>query len=100
MNFLMNIKFTKLSKRDYEKGLEYYLKESENLADRFKADVKQAFQRILTFPNLYPKINERVQKCILSKFPYTIYYTIKDEIIYILAVANHYENPEKFTDRF
>lgn len=99
-NFLMKTRFTKLSKKDYSKGIDYYAKESNDLANRFKTDVKQAFKRIETFPNLYPKINEQIQKCILSKFPYTVYYIIKNEIIYILAIANHYENPENFIDRF
>ena len=99
-SFLMKIRFSKLSKQDFDISVEYYKKEGENLALRFKSDIKQSLKRIETFPNLYPKINERVQKCVVSKFPYTIYYILKDEIIYILAIANHYKNPEEYLKRF
>jgi hypothetical protein len=96
----MKIRFSKLSKHDYDISILYYKKESDSLSERFKSDIKESIKRIETFPNLYPKINDRVQKCVLSKFPYTIYYTIKDESIYILAIANHYKNPEEYNERF
>ena len=96
----MKIKFSKLSKQDYDISTAYYTKESDNLSIRFKSDIKQSLKRIETFPKLYPKINSRVQKCVLSKFPFTIYYTIKDNIVYILAIANHFRNPEDYFKRF
>ena len=96
----MKIRFSKLSKQDYDLSIEYYKKEGENLVLRFKGDIKQSLKRIETFPNLYPKVNDRVQKCVVSRFPYTVYYTTKDKEIYILAIANHYKNPEEYSKRF
>lgn len=63
----MKIKFSKLSKKDYDEAIAYYKKEDNNLALRYKVDIKQSTKRIENFPNLYPKINERVQKCVVSK---------------------------------
>ncbi len=99
-NFLMEIKFSKLSKEDFDISIRYYKKESENLALDFKNDIKNSLKRIETFPNLYPKINDRIYKCVVSKFPYTIYYVIEDKIIYILTIANHYKNPKDYLKRF
>lgn len=78
----MKIRFSKSSKSDYDLSIEYYKKEGENLALRFKSDIKQSLKRIESFPKLYPKINEKVQKCVVSKFPYTIYYTVKADNLY------------------
>ncbi len=96
----MKIKFSKLSKEDFDISLQYYKKESKKLVLDFKNDIKNSLKRIETFPNLYPKINDRIHKCVVSKFPYTIYYTIEDKIIYILALANHYKNPKDYFKRF
>jgi hypothetical protein len=96
----MKIEFSKASKVDYNISIEYYRNQGDELALRFKADIKQSINRIEMFPNLYPKIDDRVHKCVVSKFPYTIYYIIIDEIIYILAVANHYKDPQTFMKRF
>ncbi len=35
----------------------------------------------------------------LSKFDYAVFYTIFKNIIYILAIANHYKNPNSYIDR-
>ncbi|MDC0932714.1 type II toxin-antitoxin system RelE/ParE family toxin [Arcobacteraceae bacterium] len=96
----MKIKFSKLAKNDFDASVLYYKKESENLASRFKNDIKQSVKRIETFPKLYPKIDNQIQKCVVSKFPFTIYYTIKNDTIYILAVASHYRDLEEYLKRF
>ncbi|RLA74372.1 MAG: hypothetical protein DRG78_21395 [Epsilonproteobacteria bacterium] len=95
----MKIRFSQLSKSDYAEAIKYYKSESVDLSIRFKNDIKQSVNRIQSFPNLYPKINDRVQKCVVSKFPYTVFYTIFKNIIYILAIANHYKNPNSYIDR-
>jgi len=96
----MKIKFSKLAKNDFDASVLYYKKESENLASRFKNDIKQSVNRIETFPKLYPKIDTQIQKCVVSKFPFTIYYTIKDDTIYILAIASHYRDLDQYLKRF
>lgn len=96
----MKIRFSQASKLDFNESIEYYKTESIDLSIRFKNDIKQSINRIQSFPNLYPKVNDRVQKCVASKFPYTIFYTIKENTIYILAIANHYKNPRSYLDRF
>ncbi|MEA2017405.1 MAG: type II toxin-antitoxin system RelE/ParE family toxin [Campylobacterota bacterium] len=88
----MKIRFSKFAKEDYGTAKEYYKKESISLSIRFINDVKSSINRILEFPLLYPKIDDKIQKCVVSKFPFTIFYTVKNDIIYILAVANHYRN--------
>jgi len=53
----MQIKFSKLAKNDFDISILYYTKESENLAIRFKNDIKQSIKRIETFSTLYQKVN-------------------------------------------
>jgi len=96
----MNIRFSELSKFDFSEALSYYENESTNLSTRFRDDIKQSIDRIKSFPTLYQKENDRVHKCVVSKFPYTIFYTLYQNTIYILAIANHYQNPKNYSDRF
>ena len=98
----MTIKYTTNAKEDFQYSLEYYKNESITLANNFKADIKASINRIKSFPHLYPtaEFNSKIQKCIVSKFPFTLYYTILNDTIFILAVANHYKNPKYFEERF
>jgi plasmid stabilization system protein ParE len=95
----MKIEFSEESKQDFDDSFEYYKNENIELANRFKSDIKQSVKRIQTFPNLYPKINNKIHKCVATKFPYTIYYFAKDEKIFVLGIANHYRNPKTFIQR-
>lgn len=52
----MKIRFHKLAKKEYNDSLEYYFKESEYLSIKFKTELKQSFNNIQNFPNLYPFI--------------------------------------------
>lgn len=100
MSSLVKIRFTKLSKNDFDEALNYYKKESDALASRFRTDIIQSVNRILSFPHLYPQIAENIHKCVASKFPFTIFYLCKEETIFIIAIANHYKNPETYSSRF
>ncbi len=71
----MKIKFSKFSKEDFNIAFEYYKKESESLALKFKNDIKQSLKRIETFPRLYPRINDMIQ------FHYKYKYKMKKFII-------------------
>lgn len=62
--------------------------------------IKQSINNILKFPTLYSKINEHIRKCVTHIFPFTIFYVIKDDSIFILAIANHYKNPKHYIERF
>ena len=98
--FLMKIKFQKIAKEEYDDALNYYNDENKTLGIKFKNEIKQSINNILKFPTLYPKINENIRKCVTHTFPFTIFYTLKDDYIFILAVANHYKNPKYYIQRF
>lgn len=53
----MKIEFSKESKNDFDTSLNYYKNESEELASRFRLDIKQSLKRIETFPNHYQNPN-------------------------------------------
>ena len=99
MSFFLKIKFQEHSKYDFDEAKHYYKTQEENLYKKFKYDLEQSLNRILSFPNLYPNIDTNIKKCVLNKFPYTILYTIKNDTIYILAIANHHKNPKEYKNR-
>lgn len=96
----MKIKFLKLAKEDFKEASDYYTNESQDLSNRFKEDIKTSIDRIIFFPILFPKMTNEVRKCVTSKFPFTIFYRIKNDTIEILAIGNHYQDPTKIFKRF
>lgn len=96
----MKIEFLELAKLEFHETIEYYEGESEGLGERFKNEVRSSIDMILQFPELYPIFVDDIRKCVTHTFPYTIFYTYKNETIYIYAIANHYRDPSIYAKRF
>ena len=89
----MTIKISKKAFLEIEDAKEYYNLQKENLGDTFKSDLKSSINKIQTFPDLYPNITGTMKRCILHRFPYSIFYALKKDIILILSVAHQHRKP-------
>jgi len=96
----VRIEFLEIAKQEFDDAVAYYENESEGLGERFKIEIRSSIDRISDFPMLYPTFMNDIRKCICHTFPYTIFYTIKNETIYIYAIANHHQDPLRYIERF
>jgi len=87
------IKISQKAFFEIEDAKEYYNLQQNNLGDTFKSDLKNSIENIKNFPNLYPNITNDMKRCILHRFPYSIFYTLKQDIILILSVAHQHRKP-------
>ena len=96
MKFLAKMKLiiSKKAQNEIELSEEYYNLQKENLGKEFKNDVKHLTLNILDFPNLYPTIKNDIKRCLLHKFPYSIFYAIRNNTIIILSVAHQNKKPK------
>ncbi|MEA3354678.1 MAG: type II toxin-antitoxin system RelE/ParE family toxin [Campylobacterota bacterium] len=89
----MNLKISKLAKEEIYDGTEYYNLQQSGLGDSFKSDVKQTIINIHQHPKLYPDITTNIKRCVLHRFPFSIFYTIRTDTILILTVAHQHRKP-------
>ncbi len=68
-------------------------KESPGLGDVFFEDLERAIQMIMEHPEVSPVLQGRVRRKILSKFPYSIMYSVASGKIRILAVSHQRRRP-------
>lgn len=62
-------------------------------------DLKESILNIQNFPSLYPNITEKIKRCVLHRFPYSIFYSVKTDCILILSVAHQHRKPYYWIDR-
>lgn len=91
-SFLVQIEFSHFAKIDFDEAIHYYSQIDDNLANRFQNEIRFSIDRIIYFPKLYAIARDNIRKCITHTFPYTIFYEIQKDTIYIYAVANHYKD--------
>ena len=89
----MILKISQLAFLEIEDAKEYYNLQNSTLGDTFKNDIKRSIESIKKFPNLYPNITNDMRRCVLHRFPYSIFYAITDNTILILSVAHQHRKP-------
>ncbi len=73
----MILKISKLAFLEIEDAKEFYNLQKPTLGDTFKADIKKSIENIKNFPNLYPNITDDLKRCVLHRFPYSIFFLLQ-----------------------
>jgi len=89
----MKLRILELAALEIADGQEYYNLQQPKLGDSFKNDVQMAIDNIVSSPELYPQIDDNLRRCVLHRFPYSIFYAIDNETIVILSVAHQRRKP-------
>jgi len=71
----------------------YYEGRSPGLGTAFLDEVEHAITQIREYPVAAPQIDRLIWRKLLRRFPYSIMYSVQDNAIRILAIANHKRRP-------
>ena len=91
---MYNIEISKLAYNEIEESKEYYNLQKDNFGLDFKSDVFKAIKNIALSANLYPIISDNIRRCLLHRFPFSIFYTVKQNTIVILSIAHQHRKPK------
>jgi plasmid stabilization system protein ParE len=72
----------------------WYRKIDPSLENRFVRSLNEGLDRIEAHPFGYQAVYRNTRRVLLDKFPYSVYYLIRDESVIVLAVLHHKRNPE------
>jgi hypothetical protein len=92
----LKIEISKYAQLEIEESKEYYNLQKNSLGDDFKYDVFMAFNNIVYSPSLYPNVTKNIKRCLLHRFPFSIFYTVKKDSVLILSVAHQHRKPKYF----
>lgn len=87
------IKFHPEAKTELREAARYYQSQKKGLGRRFLTAIRDATNRIQTFPLLYRSIEEDVRQCRVLRFLYGLIYRIGAERIEIIAVMHLHRDP-------
>ena len=71
----------------------YYNKQIPGLGERFESEIRYATDLLLDQPEIGPLVIPDLRKFILTRFPFTLYYSITADVIRIEAVAHQSRRP-------
>ena len=66
----------------------YYEKQVPGLGERFEFEIHYATDLLLDQPEIGPLAGPHLRKFILTRFPFTLYYSVTADVLRIEAVAH------------
>lgn len=93
---MLDIKISKLAYCEIDESKDYYNLQKDGLGLDFKSDIFTAVNNIASFPTLYPLISSNIRRCLLHRFPFSIFYAVRNNTVIILSVAHQHRKPKKW----
>jgi toxin ParE1/3/4 len=90
---LLNIKIRREAEKDLQEAFEYYQFCRAGLGQEFMLCVEAALNSIQRNPSQYPQVYKNVSRNFIHRFPYGIYYLVKQDAVVVLAVLHVRRNP-------
>ena len=84
---------------DIKEAVSWYESQEPGLGIRFKLEARTAIRRIGVNALMFPAIDERVRRALLSSFPYAVYFTVEAKEVVIRAVLHQHRHPDTWKTR-
>jgi plasmid stabilization system protein ParE len=80
---------------------DFYDDRMSGLGNEFLIELEKSFDRILNNPEQFPKYKNRlVKKAQVDRFPFSVFFAVKGQVINVLAIFHQSRNPRKLSKRF
>ena len=95
----MNISYLDAADTEFQAAIDYYNTQSAGLGFEFSDEVKAAVARIRNYPTAWTPLSRRTRRCQVHRFPYSIIYELRSDLIVIVAIQHHRRKPENWRKR-
>jgi plasmid stabilization system protein ParE len=95
----MKIVFLSPAQAELDDAFSWYEEQAVGLGYEFLNELDLALRLVATFPALQPQMTKKIRRCLVNRFPYGIYYGIKDDTIVVIAIAHLKRKPAYWITR-
>jgi plasmid stabilization system protein ParE len=84
---------------DIDEALSWYHQRDPNVAQRLFLEFDVVFDRIRKNPAQFPIVAEPVQRALLRRFPYSVYFIVGGDLAAVVAVLHQRRKPISWRTR-
>ena len=95
----MKIRYLDAADAEFQEAIDYYNDQRSGLGFEFSDEVKDAVTRIRNYPRAWTPLSKRTRRCQVHRFPYSIIYELRSDLIVIVAIQHHRRKPERWRER-
>jgi toxin ParE1/3/4 len=89
----MRFIITPMAEQDVRQAKDWYHDQREGLEFDFVKEIDLIAKIVKDFPLLFPKVFKEIRRANLKIFPFSIFYFIKNDCIYVLAILHNSRDP-------
>jgi toxin ParE1/3/4 len=89
----MRVRFHPEAAAEVERAQAWYEDRSVLAAAGFLQELTRAIQRIRVAPETYPAAEYGTRRIVLEQYPFSAFYMVSSDEIFIVAVAHHKRRP-------
>ena len=93
------LKFASRAVREIGEAFDWYEEQSEGLGAEFELAFELQLKRLEQVPLFYTEIVPGVRRTLLPRFPYGVFYTVRNNLVHVLAVIHNARNPQRWPSR-
>ena len=90
------LKFSGRAVREIGEAFSWYEEQRSGLGAEFDLVFELQLKRLEEDPLLYIEIIPGVRRTLLPRFPYGVFYTVKNDLVHVLAVIHHARHPRRW----
>ncbi|MBI1956500.1 MAG: type II toxin-antitoxin system RelE/ParE family toxin [Acidobacteria bacterium] len=87
------------AERDVRDIYIWYKTQSESLASQFRNSLEDCLERVRQNPTGYAKVHGEVRRALLRRFPYCVFYVIREWEVGVLGVFHGHRDPKTWQSR-
>jgi plasmid stabilization system protein ParE len=84
---------------DLKEAREWYEAQEAGTGDELIAEVEGALLRIAAGPTRYPVLFRKVRRCLVRRFPISIYFVVRGNSVIVLAILHQRRDPKLWRRR-
>ena len=96
---LFNLEISDEAENDFRNAYQFYAEESTRVAESFFKQINSSLEITKKSPRSFPCSYKSVQKFVVKKFPFVIYYQLVESTIRVIAIFHTSRNPEIWNER-
>ena len=87
------IVFRRVARSEFEDAAVWYEEQRVGLGEEFIIEIEQALANAAAAPQRYPVVFGDVRRTVARRFPYSVYFRVRSDVLVVLAVFHGRRNP-------
>jgi toxin ParE1/3/4 len=95
----MIIRFSSDADAELAEARQWYAHQREDLDLEFMDSVDEALTHVVRNPHLYPIVYRNLRRAVVRRFPFAIFFDVREDEIQVIAVFHSRRDPEAWQSR-